>query len=141
MGSLHLSHHMHCRWASDIQATSTSCIVSACRPERSVVSNLVTFSGDREKVSDEDVAEAAHYVKYSFAAYGYLLYVFSKPIYSCALPPPAVDCDGVRCSAASSSRRFSRCGIGATLLDRHCNGFRPRHISELHHARFKRALT
>lgn len=54
-----------------------------CRPERSAVSNLVTFSGDREKVGNEDVAEAAHYVKYSFAAYGYLLFVFSRPIYSC----------------------------------------------------------
>ena len=54
-----------------------------CRPERSAASNLVAFGGDRERVGDADVAEAAHYVKFSFAAYGYLLFVFSKPIYSC----------------------------------------------------------
>lgn len=30
----------------------------------------------------EDVAEAAYYAKYSFAAYGYLLFLLSKPIYS-----------------------------------------------------------
>jgi hypothetical protein len=52
------------------------------RPERSAASNLVTFGGGRERVADADVAEAAYYAKYSFAAYGYLLYLFSKPIYS-----------------------------------------------------------
>ena len=45
----------------------------------------MTFSGKRERVSNVDVAEAAHFANYSFAAYGYLLYVFSKPIYSCEL--------------------------------------------------------
>lgn len=38
------------------------------RPERSAASNLATFSGAREPVSDDDVAEAAHYAKYSYAA-------------------------------------------------------------------------
>ena len=52
------------------------------RPEGSAASNLVTFSGDREEVSDADVAEAAYYAKYSYAAYGYLMYLLSKPILS-----------------------------------------------------------
>ena len=30
-------------------------------------------------VSDDDLAEAAHFSHYAFAAYGYMLYVFSKP--------------------------------------------------------------
>ena len=30
-------------------------------------------------VSDHDLAEAAHFSHYAFAAYGYMLYVFSKP--------------------------------------------------------------
>lgn len=42
-----------------------------------------------EAVADDDVTDAAHYAKYSFAAYGYLLYMLSSPIYMCAaLPPP-----------------------------------------------------
>jgi hypothetical protein len=32
-----------------------------------------------DHVSDEDLQEAAHYAKYAFAAYGYLLYIWSKP--------------------------------------------------------------
>ena len=56
--------------------------VDGDRPERSAASNLVTFSGDREEVSDADVAEAAYYAKYSYAAYGYLMYLLSKPILS-----------------------------------------------------------
>ena len=39
-----------------------------------------------EAVADDDVADAAHYAKYSFAAYGYLLYMLSSPLYMCALP-------------------------------------------------------
>lgn len=34
-----------------------------------------------EHVSDEDLQEAAHYAKYAFAAYGYMLYIWSKPQY------------------------------------------------------------
>ena len=53
--------------------------LSVYRPEHSAVSNLVKFSGDREKVSDDDVAEAAHFSKYAYAAYGYMMYLMSKP--------------------------------------------------------------
>ena len=41
-------------------------------------------SGAREAVSDEDLDEAAHFSKYAFAAYGYMLYVWSKPLQKCA---------------------------------------------------------
>ena len=34
-----------------------------------------------EHVSDEDLREAAYYAKYAFAAYGYMLYIWSKPQY------------------------------------------------------------
>ena len=34
-----------------------------------------------EHVSDDDLQEAAHYAKYAFAAYGYMLYIWSKPQY------------------------------------------------------------
>ena len=34
-----------------------------------------------DHVSDADVTEAAHYCKYAFAAYGYMLYIWSKPQY------------------------------------------------------------
>ena len=44
--------------------------------------NAVT--AEREAVADDDVLEAGYYVKYAFAAYGYLLYVVSQPIYMCA---------------------------------------------------------
>ena len=48
-------------------------------------------SGAREAVSDADLDEAAHFSKYAFAAYGYMLYVWSKPLQKCA-------CGRVRCS-------------------------------------------
>lgn len=40
----------------------------------------------RDVVSDEDIEEAAYYSKYAFAAYGYMLYIWSKPQYKYALP-------------------------------------------------------
>ena len=36
-----------------------------------------------EQVSDPDIQEAAHYSKYAFAAYGYMLFIWSKPQYKC----------------------------------------------------------
>ena len=41
-------------------------------------------SGAREPVSDADLDEAAHFSKFAFAAYGYMLYVWSKPQWKCA---------------------------------------------------------
>ena len=32
-----------------------------------------------DHVSDKDVQEAAYFAKYAFAAYGYMLYIWSKP--------------------------------------------------------------
>ena len=32
-----------------------------------------------DHVSDKDVVEAAYFAKYAFAAYGYMLYIWSKP--------------------------------------------------------------
>ena len=57
-------------------------VLSACRKQLSVQQALDATTAQRERVSDEDVAEATYYVKYSYAAYGYLLYVFSKPLYT-----------------------------------------------------------
>lgn len=37
-------------------------------------------------VGDHDLDEAAHYSRYAFAAYGYLLYIWSQPQYKCVLP-------------------------------------------------------
>lgn len=34
-----------------------------------------------QPVSSDDVDEAAHYCRYAFAAYGYLLYIWSQPQY------------------------------------------------------------
>ncbi len=34
-----------------------------------------------DHVSDKDVVEAAYFAKYAFAAYGYMLYIWSKPQY------------------------------------------------------------
>ena len=36
---------------------------------------------DLDPVSDHDLDEAAHYCRYAFAAYGYLLYIWSQPQY------------------------------------------------------------
>ncbi len=33
----------------------------------------------RDAVSDADIEEAAYFSKYAFAAYGYMLYIWSKP--------------------------------------------------------------
>ena len=43
-----------------------------------------------DPVSDNDVDEAAHYCRYAFAAYGYLLYIWTQPQYKWdpGLPPP-----------------------------------------------------
>ena len=38
----------------------------------------------KESVSDEDIEEAAYFSKYAFAAYGYMLYIWSKPQFKCA---------------------------------------------------------
>ena len=32
-----------------------------------------------DHVSDKDMVEAAYFAKYAFAAYGYMLYIWSKP--------------------------------------------------------------
>ena len=61
--------------------TSNHAVV-ACRKKLSIQEALDATTAQRERVSDEDVAEATYYVKYSYAAYGYLLYVFSKPLCS-----------------------------------------------------------
>ena len=45
------------------------------------VKNKQTLNALCRQVSDEDVEEAAHYVRYAFAAYGFLLYIWSQPQY------------------------------------------------------------
>ncbi len=57
-------------------------VLLVCRKQLSVQQALDVTTAQRERVSDEDVAEATDYCKYSYAAYGYLLYVFSKPLYT-----------------------------------------------------------
>lgn len=37
-----------------------------------------------DAVSDHDLDEAAHYCRYAFAAYGYLLYIWAQPQYKSA---------------------------------------------------------
>ena len=56
------------------------------RPDFSGRENMDATIRERESVADKDVADAAHYVKYSFAAYGYLLFMLSSPIYSYVFP-------------------------------------------------------
>ena len=41
-----------------------------------------------EAVSDHDLDEAAHYCRYAFAAYGYLLYIWAQPQYKYDTIPP-----------------------------------------------------
>lgn len=55
-----------------------------CRPGLSPREAAALQCCALEAVSDADVAEAAHYSKYAFAAYGYMLYIWSKPQYKCA---------------------------------------------------------
>ena len=43
-----------------------------------------------EAVLPDDLAEAAHYSTYAFAAYGYMLYIWSKPQYKCG--PCLLEC-------------------------------------------------
>lgn len=62
---------MHVRVRERIKPTNTANMngwVCTHRPEHSAKSNLVSFGGDREAVSDQDLAECAYYAKYSFAA-------------------------------------------------------------------------
>lgn len=40
----------------------------------------------RDSVSDGDIEEAAYFSKYAFAAYGYMLYIWSKPQFRWAPP-------------------------------------------------------
>ena len=60
-------------------------MVEACRPKW----NLEDFASRHSEhwaldaVSDHDLDETAHYCRYAFAAYGYLLYIWSQPQYKC----------------------------------------------------------
>lgn len=60
----------------------------ARRPELSPEEAVRLQSGVRDAVSDEDLEEAAHFAKYAFAAYGYMLYVWSRPQLKCAPGAP-----------------------------------------------------
>ena len=62
------------------------------RPDLSPADAVRLQSGAREAVSDEDLDEAAHFSKYAFAAYGYMLYVWSKPLQKCAAPATLAAC-------------------------------------------------
>ena len=60
-------------------------LVEACRPKW----DLEEFASRHSEhwaldaVSDHDLDETAHYCRYAFAAYGYLLYIWSQPQYKC----------------------------------------------------------
>lgn len=58
----------------------------ACRPDLTPKEAASMQCSSRDVVSDEDIEEAAYYSKYAFAAYGYMLYIWSKPQYKYALP-------------------------------------------------------
>ena len=55
-----------------------------CRPcmdaDEAAVKQLPVF----ESVSDKDLRTAAHFCNYAFAAYGYMLYIWSQPSSKCA---------------------------------------------------------
>lgn len=60
-----------------------------CREEMDVenVSERHAHHWELNAVSDHDVNEAAHYCRYAFAAYGYLLYIWAQPQYKYAAFP------------------------------------------------------
>ena len=60
---------------------------AACRPDLSPEAAVRLQSGVRDAVSDADLDEAAHFAKFAFAAYGYMLYVWSKPQWKCGPYP------------------------------------------------------
>lgn len=56
----------------------------ACRPDLTAKQAAGMQCSARDAVSDEDIEEAAYFSKYAFAAYGYMLYIWSKPQFKCA---------------------------------------------------------
>lgn len=40
---------------------------------------MLKLVGEHDTVSNRDLGDAAHYVKFAFGAYGYMLYLWSKP--------------------------------------------------------------
>eukprot|EP00884_Botryococcus_braunii_P013119 jgi/Botrbrau1/21808/Bobra.0190s0028.1 len=49
------------------------------RPDLDPREAVLKLVGDYDTVSDRDLSDAAHFVKYAFGAYGYMLYLWSKP--------------------------------------------------------------
>jgi len=76
-------------------------------------------SGVRDAVSDADLDEAAHFAKFAFAAYGYMLYVWSKPQWKCGPRPRAprvAHPRGSRPDAAAAAARVAALGPLAGML-------------------------
>jgi len=96
---------------------------AACRPDLSPEAAVRLQSGVRDAVSDADLDEAAHFAKFAFAAYGYMLYVWSKPQWKCGpyptLPYPSplaralrvMQTRGPRPDAAAAAARRAAPGV------------------------------
>ncbi|KAK9826366.1 hypothetical protein WJX81_002936 [Elliptochloris bilobata] len=84
-------------------------LLAELRPDLTPEDAAKMQSGAREAVSDEDLDEAAHFSKFAFAAYGYMLYVWSKPLQKgwCML------CCGRRCGCLTGPLRSYQAAFSA----------------------------
>ena len=55
------------------------CSVLVCRPDWTPQEAAVRQGPDYEEVDPKDLGEAAHFCRFAFAAYGYMLYIWSRP--------------------------------------------------------------
>lgn len=53
--------------------------VCACRPDWTPQEAAQIQGPQYEEVDDHDLGEAAHFCRFAFAAYGYMLYIWSRP--------------------------------------------------------------
>ena len=58
-----------CKWSD----------VFTCRPDWTPQEAAVRQGPDYEEVDPKDLGEAAHFCRFAFAAYGYMLYIWSRP--------------------------------------------------------------
>ena len=64
-----------------MHSTGSKAVYMRCRKDLDAQQAASLQCAAVEHVSDDDLREAAYYAKYAFAAYGYMLYIWSKPQY------------------------------------------------------------
>ena len=55
------------------------CCGCICRPDWTPQEAAVRQGPGYEEVDPKDLGEAAHFCRFAFAAYGYMLYIWSRP--------------------------------------------------------------